>query len=89
MVNVIQQPDIYTKPLQNWYDKAIAPLLGTQPQIGELRIKWYTTVAHAEQSGEIVTVERWNGDGWEQYGLDAHSTVEELLTLEEILNAKN
>jgi len=48
------------------------------PEIGELRIQWYTELAQAEGCGEIVTVERWNGYGWEQHGLDAHMTVEDL-----------
>ena len=58
------------------------------PEVGELRIQWYTELAQAEQSGEIVTVERWNGDGWEQHGLDAHMTVEDLDRLNEELGGE-
>jgi hypothetical protein len=48
-----------------------------KPEIGELLINWYQE-AFDEQCGEFVTVERWNGDGWEQHGLDVHMTVEDL-----------
>ena len=58
------------------------------PEVGELRIQWYTELAQAEQSGEIVTVERWDGYGWEQHGLDAHMTVEDLDRLNEELGGE-
>lgn len=58
------------------------------PQVGELRIQWYTELAQAEQSGEIVTVEIWDGDGWVQKGLDAHMTVEDLDRLNEELGGE-
>ena len=80
-----------------WTNDATAKLVGIvgkkieinkQPQVGELRIQWYTELAQAEQSGEIVTVERWNGYGWEQHGLDAHMTVEDLDALNEKLGGE-
>lgn len=58
------------------------------PEIGELRIQWYTELAQAEQSGEIVTVEIWDGDGWVQKGLDAHHTLEDLDRLNEELGGE-
>lgn len=58
------------------------------PQVGELRIQWYTELAQAEQSGEIVTVEIWDGDGWVQKCLDAHMTVEDLDRLNEELGGE-
>ena len=55
------------------------------PQVGDLIIQWFTENAQAEQSGEIVTVERWTGDYWEQHSLDAHSTLRDLDRLNEEL----
>ena len=86
-MNVIGKPDVYELPLTEWFNKNLVPLIGT-PELNELRIKWYTAEAHAEQSGEIVTVERWEGDGWYQYGLDSHSTVQDLLELNYELGGK-
>ena len=81
-MNIIGQPDVWQTPLQDWYKKNIQPLIDSEHEDGELRIKWYTSQAQAEEDGEIVTVERWNGEGWEQFGLDAHDTVQDLFDLE-------
>lgn len=81
-MNIIGQPDVYENPFQNWFDKNITALLDRTPETGELRIKWFTVEAAAEQDGEIVTVEKWNGYEWEQFGLDAHNTVQDLFDLE-------
>lgn len=50
------------------------------PEIGEMRVQWHQG-AFAEEIGEFVTVEMWNGEGWEQHGLDVHQTVEDLFNL--------
>lgn len=80
-MNVIGKPDVYAKPLQQWFNENLVPLVHT-PELGELRIKWYTNQAQAEQDGEMVTIEKWDGYGWNQYGLDANMTVQDLLDLE-------
>ncbi len=58
------------------------------PQVGDLIIQWFTENAQAEQSGEIVTIERWTGDYWEQHNLDAHSTLRDLDRLNEELGGE-
>ncbi len=58
------------------------------PQVGDLMIQWFTENAQAEQSGEIVTIERWTGDFWEQHNLDAHSTLRDLDRLNEELGGE-
>lgn len=80
-MNIIGKPDVWEMPIQDWWNKNLQPLIDGTPPVGELRIKWYTNEAHAEQCGEIVTIERWNGYGWRQFGLDAHDTVQDLLDL--------
>ena len=80
-MNVIGKPDVYAMPLTEWFKQNIQPLMDGTPDIGETRIKWYTTEAQAEQCGEIVTIEKWNGYTWKQFGLDAHDTVQDLLDL--------
>lgn len=82
MMNIIGKPDVWSNPLQNWFDKNLAEFIDKKPEIGELRIHWFVTEATAEENGEIVTVERWNGEGWEQFNLDAHDTVQDLFNLE-------
>jgi len=86
-MNVIGKPDVWGMPLQDWFNNNLVPLVGT-PELGELRVKWYTIQAHAEQDGELVTVERWNGIEWEQHGLDAHMTVEDLDNLNQELGGE-
>lgn len=81
-MNIIGQPDVYGKPLQKWYDKNIKSLIDGTPSVGELRIKWYSAQVQADGSGELVTIEKWDGQYWQQYGLDAHSTVQDLLDLD-------
>ena len=86
-MNIIGQPDVYEKPFQKWFDNNITALLdrsfvAPKHEIGDLRINWYTVEAEFDQDGEIVTVERWNGSNWEQFGLDAHDTVQDLFDLE-------
>ena len=86
-MNIIGQPDVYEKPFQKWFDNNITAILDKpyakkDREIGEVRIKWYTVEAEAEQDGEIVTVEKWNGLFWEQFNLDAHDTVQDLFDLE-------
>lgn len=54
----------------------------------DLRVNWYTSEAHAEKCGEIVTIERWNGDGWDLFGLDADMTLEDLDRLNEELGGE-
>lgn len=81
-MNIIGKPDVWSNPLQNWFDKNLAEFIDQKPEIGDLRIEWFVSEAMAEEDGEIVTVERWNGEGWEQFGLDAHDTVQDLFDLE-------
>jgi hypothetical protein len=65
----------------DYFNNVIAPLnngladLLEQPYTGQQRIKWYTAVA---TNGELVTIEVWNGLGWQQFGLDADMTIEEV-----------
>ena len=84
-MNIIGQPDVYEKPMSSWFDENLAKFTGNQPSVGELKIEWYTTEAAAEGCGEIVTIERWNGYVWEQHGLDAHMTLQDLFDLERTL----
>jgi hypothetical protein len=80
-MNVLGKPDVYEAPLKDWWTKNLQPLIDGTPEVGELKIKWYTAEAQAEQNGEIVTIEKWDGYGWRQYGLDAWHTVQDLLDL--------
>ena len=89
------QPTTELETFSHWTNHFTAKLVSDVgkkieilPEVGELRIQWYTELAQAEQSGEIVTVERWNGYGWEQHGLDAHMTVEDLDALNEKLGGE-
>ena len=56
-----------------------------EPEIGELRINFFVDEAIAEDDGEIITVEKWDGTGWLQFNLSAYDTVQDLLDLEEKL----
>ena len=66
-MNIIGKPDVWSNPLQNWFDKNLAEFIDQKPEIGDLRIEWFVSEAMAEEDGEIVTVERWNGEGWEHF----------------------
>jgi len=80
-VNIIGKPDVYGNPLQSWFDRNLAEFVNQKPEVGELKIEWFVSEAMAEEDGEIVTVQRWNGYEWEQFNLDAHDTVQDLFDL--------
>jgi len=77
---------MYTKDSESEHE-ARHELFKPRPIDGELRIKWYSQEVQAEQCGELVTIEQWDEEaqGWTQHGLDAHSTVQDLMDLERIL----
>lgn len=81
-MNIIGKPDVYGNPLQSWFDRNLAEFINKKPKVGELKIEWFVSEAMAEEDGEIVTVQRWNGYEWEQFNLDSHDTVEDLFDLE-------
>lgn len=94
-LDIKPQPTTKLEQFNHWTNHFTAKLVSNvgkkieiTPQIGELRIQWYTELAQAEQSGEMVTVEIWDGYGWEQKGLDAHHTLEDLDRLNEELGGK-
>ena len=82
-MNVIGKPDVYELPLTKWFNDNLTPILD-RPYLGEIRTHWYQE-AFTDKVGELVTVERWNGQEWEQHGLDVHMTVGDLTELNERL----
>lgn len=86
IMNVIGKPDVYENPLLRWFNDNLTPLMQTPP-LGEVKVQWYHE-AFIDGIGEFVTVERWNGNYWEQHGLDVHMTVEDLLNLNEELGGQ-
>lgn len=84
-MNVIGKPDVYTMPLSKWFNDNLTI---HRPYLGEVKTTWYQE-AFTDEVGEFVTVERWNGQVWEQHGLDVHMTVEDLQELSEELSHDN
>lgn len=80
-MNVIGKPDVYQKPLQQWFNENLVPIIQT-PELGELDIKWHTAECQAEGGGEMIVIWRWNGEYWQSHSLDAHHTVGDLQDLE-------
>ena len=83
----VAQPKPYAAPLSKWWAQNLQPLIdgtGALNVHDTIRINWYHE-AFDEKDGEFVTVEKWNGFEWEQFGLDVNHTVGDLLDLNEKL----